>query len=143
LDVIHNKTTLTTTATTTDKMSNTSNELSLETLFETIKNNIESMADDEDLPPYKFVYVLSDNKKYLMDLKERTLSELEEDSKEEGDVTISMSDEDLLLLMTGEANPELLFFTGRLSVSGSLTLAMSMIGLREKLVRGPSNVPDL
>lgn len=99
------------------------------------------MPKDEKLPPNKFVYVLSNDKRYLLDLKERTLRQLSsegEDANVKGDVTITMSDEDFIKLMNGQAQPQQLFFAKKLKIGGNMGLAMKMISIREKLVRNAS-----
>jgi len=51
-----------------------------------------------------------------------------------GDVTISMEDENLVLLMTGQLNPQQAFFQGKLKIAGNMGLAMKLQQLQ------PSNV---
>jgi sterol carrier protein 2 len=51
-----------------------------------------------------------------------------------GDVTISMDDENLVQLMTGQLNPQQAFFQGKLKISGNMGLAMKLQQLQ------PSNV---
>jgi hypothetical protein len=46
--------------------------------------------------------------------------------EEEGQCTFAMSDEDFLAMVAGQFNPRLGFMTGRLKVSGDLTLAMKL-----------------
>ncbi|XP_061903101.1 sterol carrier protein 2 [Entelurus aequoreus] len=46
------------------------------------------------------------------------------------DCTLSMSDEDLLELMTGKLNPQTAFFTGKLKVTGNMGMAMKLQSLQ-------------
>lgn len=45
------------------------------------------------------------------------------------DVTVSMSDEDLVALFRGELNPMMAFMTGRLRVTGDVALAQRLVSL--------------
>jgi putative sterol carrier protein len=49
------------------------------------------------------------------------------------DCTIRMSDQDYVDMMQGRANPQALFFTGKLQVEGSMGLALKLQGLTEVL----------
>jgi len=49
-----------------------------------------------------------------------------------GDVTISMADEDLLKLMTGQLNPQQAFFQGKVKIAGNMALAMKLQQLQPK-----------
>jgi NAD(P)-dependent dehydrogenase (short-subunit alcohol dehydrogenase family)/putative sterol carrier protein len=133
--------TTTTTRTRTGIENKRTMEQNLKELFETIKNNLAGMPKDEKLPPNTFVYVLSNDKRYLLDLKNRALRQLSnegEDANVKGDVTITMSDEDFIKLMNGQAQPQQLFFAKKLKISGNMGLAMKMISIREKLVNNAS-----
>ncbi|XP_070602017.1 sterol carrier protein 2 isoform X3 [Erythrolamprus reginae] len=46
------------------------------------------------------------------------------------DCTISMSDDDLLSLMTGKMNPQTAFFQGKLKISGNMGMAMKLQNLQ-------------
>jgi len=48
------------------------------------------------------------------------------DPKGKGDCTISMTDDDLLKLMTGQLNPQQAFFQGKLKIAGNMGLAMKL-----------------
>ncbi|KAK3090738.1 hypothetical protein FSP39_014203 [Pinctada imbricata] len=47
-----------------------------------------------------------------------------------GDVTISMSDDDMINLMTGKLNPQQAFFQGKLKIQGNMGLAMKLKDLQ-------------
>ncbi|KAL3869512.1 hypothetical protein ACJMK2_042183 [Sinanodonta woodiana] len=49
-----------------------------------------------------------------------------------GDVTLNMSDEDLLSLMTGKLNPQQAFFQGKLKIQGNMGLAMKLKDIQPK-----------
>lgn len=46
--------------------------------------------------------------------------------KDKADTTITMSDEDLMNLMTGKLNPQTAFFQGKLKIAGNMGLAMKL-----------------
>ncbi|XP_058495055.1 sterol carrier protein 2b [Solea solea] len=48
------------------------------------------------------------------------------DTDKQADCTISMSDTDLLAVMTGKMNPQSAFFQGKLKISGNMGLAMKL-----------------
>lgn len=48
------------------------------------------------------------------------------DPKGKGDCTISMTDDDLSKLMTGQLNPQQAFFQGKLKIAGNMGLAMKL-----------------
>jgi len=50
-----------------------------------------------------------------------------------GDVTISMEDENLVALMTGQLNPQQAFFQGKLKIAGNMGLAMKLQQLQPKV----------
>jgi putative sterol carrier protein len=54
---------------------------------------------------------------------------------ERPDLTVTMSDEDLLALFQGRINPAMAFMTGRIRVGGDLDLAQRLLALfdRDKL----------
>ncbi|XP_060685777.1 sterol carrier protein 2 [Hemiscyllium ocellatum] len=47
-------------------------------------------------------------------------------SEKKADCTITMSDDDLLALMTGKMNPQTAFFQGKLKIAGNMGLAMKL-----------------
>jgi sterol carrier protein 2 len=47
-----------------------------------------------------------------------------------GDATISMDDDNLIALMTGQLNPQQAFFQGKLKISGNMGLAMKLSQLQ-------------
>jgi len=49
-----------------------------------------------------------------------------------GDVTISMDDDNLVALMTGQLNPQQAFFQGKLKIAGNMGLAMKLQQLQPK-----------
>lgn len=51
------------------------------------------------------------------------------DTAKKADCTISMSDTDLLALMTGKMNPQTAFFQGKLKITGNMGLAMKLQNL--------------
>nr|AGT78529.1 sterol carrier protein 2 [Bufo gargarizans] len=57
------------------------------------------------------------------------------DSDKKADCTISMSDSDLLALMTGQINPQTAFFQGKLKVTGNMGLAMKLQTLQLQPVK--------
>lgn len=52
------------------------------------------------------------------------------DTAKKADCTISMSDVDLLALMTGKMNPQTAFFQGKLKITGNMGLAMKLQNLQ-------------
>jgi putative sterol carrier protein len=56
---------------------------------------------------------------------------------ESADLTVSIGDDDLVRLFSGELNPMNAFMSGRLKVTGDMGLAQRMVGLvdREKLAQ--------
>uniref|UniRef100_A0A3Q3B2X9 Sterol carrier protein 2b n=1 Tax=Kryptolebias marmoratus TaxID=37003 RepID=A0A3Q3B2X9_KRYMA len=52
------------------------------------------------------------------------------DKDKKADCTISMSDTDLLALMTGKMNPQTAFFQGKLKITGNMGLAMKLQSLQ-------------
>lgn len=54
------------------------------------------------------------------------------DSDKKADCTITISDKDFLLLMTGKLNPQQAFMAGKLKVSGKMALAMKLQSLKPK-----------
>lgn len=52
------------------------------------------------------------------------------DTDKKADCTISMSDTDLLALMTGKMNPQTAFFQGKLKITGNMGLAMKLQSLQ-------------
>lgn len=52
------------------------------------------------------------------------------DTAKKADCTISMSDTDLLALMTGKMNPQTAFFQGKLKITGNMGLAMKLQNLQ-------------
>uniref|UniRef100_A0A3Q2GC28 Sterol carrier protein 2b n=1 Tax=Cyprinodon variegatus TaxID=28743 RepID=A0A3Q2GC28_CYPVA len=52
------------------------------------------------------------------------------DTDKKADCTISMSDTDLLALMTGKMNPQTAFFQGKLKITGNMGLAMKLQNLQ-------------
>jgi len=48
------------------------------------------------------------------------------DPNGKGDVTITISDDDLIKLMSGTLNPQQAFFQGKLKIAGNMGLAMKM-----------------
>jgi len=52
------------------------------------------------------------------------------DPNGKGDVTISMTDDDLLKLMMGQLNPQQAFFQGKLKIAGNMGLAMKLKDLQ-------------
>jgi sterol carrier protein 2 len=52
------------------------------------------------------------------------------DPQGKGDATISMEDDNLMLLMTGQLNPQQAFFQGKLKISGNMGLAMKLSQLQ-------------
>ncbi|XP_072129922.1 sterol carrier protein 2 isoform X1 [Mobula birostris] len=51
-------------------------------------------------------------------------------SEKKADCTITMSDNDLLALMTGKMNPQTAFFQGKLKIAGNMGLAMKLQNLQ-------------
>jgi sterol carrier protein 2 len=49
-----------------------------------------------------------------------------------GDVTISMEDDNLVALMSGQLNPQQAFFQGKLKIAGNMGLAMKLQQLQPK-----------
>lgn len=49
---------------------------------------------------------------------------------EKADCTISMSDSDLLALLTGKMNPQTAFFQGKLKITGNMGMAMKLQSLQ-------------
>ncbi|KAK0139721.1 Non-specific lipid-transfer protein [Merluccius polli] len=54
------------------------------------------------------------------------------DTDKKADCIISMSDADLLSLMTGKINPQSAFFQGKLKITGNMGLAMKLQSLQLK-----------
>ncbi|KAL6483867.1 hypothetical protein MHYP_G00087390 [Metynnis hypsauchen] len=54
------------------------------------------------------------------------------DTSKTADCTISMSDSDLLALMTGKMNPQTAFFQGKLKITGNMGMAMKLQNLQLK-----------
>ncbi|XP_060933646.1 sterol carrier protein 2b [Limanda limanda] len=52
------------------------------------------------------------------------------DTAKKADCTITMSDTDLLALMTGKMNPQNAFFQGKLKIKGNMGLAMKLQSLQ-------------
>jgi sterol carrier protein 2 len=52
------------------------------------------------------------------------------DPQGKGDATISMDDDNLLALMTGQLNPQQAFFQGKLKIAGNMGLAMKLSQLQ-------------
>uniref|UniRef100_A0A4W5K897 Sterol carrier protein 2b n=1 Tax=Hucho hucho TaxID=62062 RepID=A0A4W5K897_9TELE len=52
------------------------------------------------------------------------------DTTKKADCTISMSDADLLSLMTGKMNPQTAFFQGKLKITGNMGMAMKLQSLQ-------------
>nr|XP_057929199.1 sterol carrier protein 2b isoform X2 [Doryrhamphus excisus] len=52
------------------------------------------------------------------------------DTAKKADCTISMSDSDLLALLTGKMNPQTAFFQGKLKITGNMGLAMKLQNLQ-------------
>ncbi|XP_070817199.1 sterol carrier protein 2b [Chaetodon trifascialis] len=52
------------------------------------------------------------------------------DTAKKADCTISISDTDLLALMTGKMNPQTAFFQGKVKVAGNMALAMKLQNLQ-------------
>uniref|UniRef100_A0A671V108 Sterol carrier protein 2 n=1 Tax=Sparus aurata TaxID=8175 RepID=A0A671V108_SPAAU len=52
------------------------------------------------------------------------------DPDKKADCTFSMSDEDLLHLMTGQMNPQTAFFKGKLKIAGNMGMAMKLQNLQ-------------
>ncbi|KAK5930250.1 hypothetical protein CgunFtcFv8_026505 [Champsocephalus gunnari] len=52
------------------------------------------------------------------------------DTAKKADCTISMSDTDLLSLMTGKMNPQTAFFQGKLKITGNMGMAMKLQSLQ-------------
>ncbi|KAM8849724.1 sterol carrier protein 2 isoform 1-T1 [Spinachia spinachia] len=52
------------------------------------------------------------------------------DPGKKADCTLSMSDQDLLELMTGKLNPQMAFFKGKLKITGNMALAMKLQSLQ-------------
>ncbi|XP_067846410.1 sterol carrier protein 2 [Heptranchias perlo] len=51
-------------------------------------------------------------------------------SEKKADCTITMSDDDLLALMTGKMNPQTAFFQGKLKIAGNMGMAMKLQNLQ-------------
>ncbi len=62
----------------------------------------------------------------------------------DADVTIKVSDDDLVRLLAGQLSPTTALFTGRLKVRGDLGLAQRLIGMvdREKLAAVQAELGD-
>uniref|UniRef100_A0AAR2JLU5 SCP2 domain-containing protein n=1 Tax=Pygocentrus nattereri TaxID=42514 RepID=A0AAR2JLU5_PYGNA len=54
------------------------------------------------------------------------------DTSKTADCTISMTDSDLLALMTGKMNPQTAFFQGKLKITGNMGMAMKLQNLQLK-----------
>ncbi|KAJ8274513.1 hypothetical protein COCON_G00091380 [Conger conger] len=55
---------------------------------------------------------------------------VDNDAEKKADCTISMSDADLLALMTGKMNPQTAFFQGKLKITGNMGMAMKLQNLQ-------------
>lgn len=69
--------------------------------------------------------------KWIVDAKTGS-GEVVYDSDKKADCTITMSDKDFPLLMTGKLNPQQAFMAGKLKVSGKMALAMKLQNLKPK-----------
>ncbi|XP_041698371.1 sterol carrier protein 2 [Coregonus clupeaformis] len=52
------------------------------------------------------------------------------DADKKADCTITMGDEDLMMLMTGKMNPQTAFFQGKLKIAGNMGMAMKLQSLQ-------------
>ncbi len=146
----------TTTTTTTVKNDHTKSDKNdddaLSSLFQLIQSNLQSMDSESDsgdssskLPKNTFMYKLSNNKRFVLDMAQRSLRRLEDNEKSSddddqmADVVIEMRDEDFMDMMHGKAQPTQLFFAKKLKIRGNLQLAMKMMTLRERLTRPASS----
>ena len=134
---------------------NDDGDAALSSLFQLIQSNLQSMdSDDSDssgkLPKNTFMYKLSNNKRYVLDMAQRSLRRLDNgdsssDSSSDDDqmahVVIEMRDEDFMDMMHGKVQPTQLFFAKKLRIRGNLQLAMRMMTLRERLTR-PASSPS-
>ncbi|XP_076846253.1 sterol carrier protein 2b isoform X2 [Brachyhypopomus gauderio] len=68
---------------------------------------------------------------WVVDVKEGKGS-VNNDSSKKADCTISITDSDLLALMTGKMNPQTAFFQGKLKIMGNMGLAMKLQNLQLK-----------
>nr|XP_014353594.1 PREDICTED: non-specific lipid-transfer protein-like [Latimeria chalumnae] len=66
---------------------------------------------------------------WIVDVKNGKGS-VEVDSDKKADCTITMSDGDLLALMTGKMNPQTAFFQGKLKIAGNMGMAMKLQSLQ-------------
>jgi len=114
-----------------------SNNSELASLFQLIQLNLNDMSKSDQVRINNtFLYKLSDDKKYLLDMGHFTLKQLtssDDEKNSEADVTITMKDEDFMNLMSGKSQPAQMFFAKKLKVDGNLQLAMKMMTMREKL----------
>ncbi|KAJ8270261.1 hypothetical protein GJAV_G00112240 [Gymnothorax javanicus] len=66
---------------------------------------------------------------WVVDVKNGTGS-VDNDEEKKADCTITMSDGDLLALMTGKMNPQTAFFQGKLKITGNMGMAMKLQNLQ-------------
>ncbi len=147
-------TTTTNTSVKSDHTKNDDGDDALSSLFQLIQSNLQSMDSESDsessgkLPKNTFMYKLSNNKRYVLDMAQRSLRRLDNgdsssDSSSDDDqmahVVIEMRDEDFMDMMHGKVQPTQLFFAKKLRIRGNLQLAMKMMTLRERLTRPASS----
>lgn len=130
---------------------NDDGDAALSSLFQLIQSNLQSMDSESDsesskLPKNTFMYKLSNNKRFVLDMAQRSLRRLEDNEKRSdddddqmADVVIEMRDEDFMDMMHGKVQPTQLFFAKKLRIRGNLQLAMKMMTLRERLTRPASS----
>ncbi|XP_026888906.1 sterol carrier protein 2b isoform X1 [Electrophorus electricus] len=68
---------------------------------------------------------------WMVDVKEGR-GAVHNDTSKKADCTISVTDSDLLALMTGKMNPQTAFFQGKLKIMGNMGLAMKLQNLQLK-----------